>query len=615
MRQLSENLYLYEDTCYVYVVRSGDTAVLVDFGSGGVLDEMAGIGVKRVTDILITHHHRDQLQGFPRAVAAGIRIWVPHTEQDLIADADTHWQAREIYNNYNMRQDRFTPLSSVPIAGTLRDYDTRRFGQHDFFVLPTPGHTIGSISLLADIDGARVAFTGDLIAAPGHVWSMAATQWTYNGAEGVAAGLASLLDLKDRKSSILLPSHGEPMRDPAAAIDRLAKRLDDLLQLRGHNLRLLVLRERPYEPITPHVLRHRASMANTFVLLSESKKALFFDFGYDFMTGFTNGYDRASRRPWLYTIPALKREFGVEKIDVVLPTHFHDDHVAGIELLHRVEKAQVWSADIFADILQNPSKYDLPCLWYDPIPVDRRLPLDTPIQWEEYTLTLHHLPGHTLYAVAISFEADGTRYLISGDQYQGGENNESIEFNYVYQNGFQAGDYAKSAALYRRLDPQIILTGHWEPFRVPSDYFGKLEERGAALERLHGELLAQPFGLGAEGALAQITPYQIAAQSGVPFELCAEIRSPLSATCDAIARLIVPEGWRVLDASSPGRSIALTGDSVALRLDGQNPQRVTFRVMPSSQPVRRARITVDLTVNNRRFGQQGEALVTVSAPS
>jgi serine/threonine protein phosphatase PrpC len=95
--------------------------------------------------------------------------------------------------------------------------------------------------------------------------------------------------------------------------------------------------------------------------------------------------------------------------------------------------------------------------------------------------------------------------------------------------------------------------------------------------------------------------------------LCAEIRSPLSATTDAVARLIVPEGWRVLDASSPGRSVTLTGDSVALRLDGQSPQRITFKVMPSNQPVRRARITVDLTVNNRRFGQQGEALVTVSA--
>jgi glyoxylase-like metal-dependent hydrolase (beta-lactamase superfamily II) len=99
MRQLSENLFLFQDTSYVNVVRTGDTAVLVDFGGGGVLDELAGIGVKRVTDILITHHHRDQLQGYPRAVAAGIRIWVPHTEQELIAEADAQWQAREIYNN------------------------------------------------------------------------------------------------------------------------------------------------------------------------------------------------------------------------------------------------------------------------------------------------------------------------------------------------------------------------------------------------------------------------------------------------------------------------------------------------------------------------------------
>lgn len=612
MRQLSENLFLYEDSCYVYVIRTGETAILVDFGSGGVLDELASIGVQRVTDVLITHHHRDQLQGFPRAISAGIRLWVPHSEQDLIAEADSHWQAREIYNNYNMRQDRFSPLSSVPIAGTLRDYDRRRFGPHDFLILPTPGHTIGSITLLAQIDGAQIAFTGDLIAGPGRVWSLAATQWTYNGAEGVAASLASLLDLKDRQPDMLLPSHGEPMPDPDAAINRLAERLNDLLQLRGHNLRLLALREHPYEAITPHVLRHRASMANSFVLLSESKKALFFDFGYDFMTGFSSGYDRASRRPWLYTLPALKRDYAVEKIDVVVPTHFHDDHVAGIELLHRVENTQVWAADIFADILENPAKYDLPCLWYDPVPVDRRLPLETPIRWEEYMLTLHHLPGHTLYAVAISFEADGTRYLVSGDQYQG---EAGLDFNYVYQNLFQAGDYAKSAALYRRLNPQIILTGHWNPLQVPPDYFDQLDERGAAIERLHTELLAQPFGPSAEGALAQLRPYQINAIAGEPFEVCADIRSPFSTPADVSARLIVPEGWRVLDATSPGHSITLHDDRVTLRLDSSAPQRITFRVMPSEQAVRRARISVDLSVNQRHFGQQGEALVTIRPPS
>ncbi|MCA1554784.1 MAG: MBL fold metallo-hydrolase, partial [Chloroflexi bacterium] len=98
-------MFRWHDKCHVYVVRSEREAVLIDFGGGDVLDHLAEISVARATDVLLTHHHRDQAQGLARAVEAGINIWVPHTEQDLFATVDAHWQARELYNNYNMRQD------------------------------------------------------------------------------------------------------------------------------------------------------------------------------------------------------------------------------------------------------------------------------------------------------------------------------------------------------------------------------------------------------------------------------------------------------------------------------------------------------------------------------
>ena len=133
-------------------------------------------------------------------------------------------------NNYNMRQDRFSLLEPVALAGTLRDYADVEFGSYPFTVLPTPGHTIGSISLLTAADELRMAFSGDLIAAPGEVWSLAATQWTYNGVEGVAATILSLLSLKDRRLDVLLPSHGEPIFEVDKAIDLLVERLWELLQ-------------------------------------------------------------------------------------------------------------------------------------------------------------------------------------------------------------------------------------------------------------------------------------------------------------------------------------------------------------------------------------------------
>lgn len=92
--RIVDQLHLFRDTCNVFVLCSGREAILVDFGSGDVLDHMAEIGVERVTDVLMTHHHRDQGQGLPRAVQAGIRIWVPHAEQELFHSVHAHWQAR-----------------------------------------------------------------------------------------------------------------------------------------------------------------------------------------------------------------------------------------------------------------------------------------------------------------------------------------------------------------------------------------------------------------------------------------------------------------------------------------------------------------------------------------
>lgn len=468
---LGDGVYRYPDTCNVYVLVRDREATLIDFGSGAVLDHLDEFGADRVTDVLITHHHRDQVQGLARAVAHGARIWVPPTERDLFDRVDEHWQQRELLNYYDLRQDRFSLLESVPVTGTVPEYRTRRFGGIDVTTLPTPGHTLGSVSYLFDVGGRRFACTGDLIYGPGKVWSLAATQWSYSAVEGVKATVLSLYELSSRRPDLVLPAHGDPIAEPQPAFDLLERRLRAFADSRQDTpWDARDQHERPFEVLSPHLLRNKHSFATSYVLLSDSGGALLIDFGLDMIVGLPTGSDRSSRRPWLPSLSALRRDFGVDRVEVAIPTHYHDDHVAGFNLLREVAGTQVWSERAVADVLATPTRYDLPCLWYDPIPVDRVLPTGTPTRWREYELTVHPLPGHTLYAVAIEFEVDGLRVLATGDQqtttWQPGERTEVL--NLQYKNRFRIDDFTASARLYRKLAPDLMISGHWAPRRVLS---------------------------------------------------------------------------------------------------------------------------------------------------
>lgn len=598
MDRLSENLFVFADLCNVYVLNDEGQAILIDFGAGGILEHFSELGTERLHSVLMTHHHRDQGEGLRKAFAAGGEIWVPHTEQNLFSRVDEHWQARELYNSYNNRQDRFSLLEPVPIAGTLKDYGHCTFGTLTFDVLPTPGHTPGSITLLTEIDGLRVAFTGDLIAAPGKLWSLAATQWSYNGAEGVAASIASLLELKAHQPDLLLPSHGSPILDPDVAIDSLIARLLALLRARGDTPNLLNWYEKPFEMLTPHLLWNRTSLAYSYVLLSESGKALFIDYGYDFMTGLAAGSDRASRRPSLYTLRQLRRDYGVTQVEVVLPTHYHDDHVAGVGLLHDVEGTEVWAGENFADILEHPERYNLPCLWYDPVPVDRVLPLGQPVSWQEYSFTLYAQPGHTTHAVAIALEVDNKRVLAIGDQYAGGA---EAQWNYVYNNGLTLTDYRESATLYRRLNPDLILSGHWEPYWVEPNYFDLLDERGEALEVLHRDLEGAREGdVPSWQLLYRLEPYQLETTRGEVFRLVVAVFNPLTGAEKVRVKLQLPGGWQAEPAEA-SRSIASKTETL-----------FSFAVDPLPYVGRRFRIGAEVYLGTRRLEPTGEMLVTIS---
>ncbi|WP_370157688.1 MBL fold metallo-hydrolase [Bradyrhizobium yuanmingense] len=55
----SANLWEFRETCNVYVLRASTDCLLIDTGSGAIMQYLAAIGIQRVDWILHTRHHRD----------------------------------------------------------------------------------------------------------------------------------------------------------------------------------------------------------------------------------------------------------------------------------------------------------------------------------------------------------------------------------------------------------------------------------------------------------------------------------------------------------------------------------------------------------------------------
>ncbi|GAB3038416.1 hypothetical protein GCM10027052_17140 [Parafrigoribacterium mesophilum] len=606
--EVARGVFRIRDTCNVYLVVSDEhpesitTAIAIDFGSGLALGYLAQLGIQRITDVLMTHHHRDQGQGLPLAIEHGARIHVPPVEVDLFAHVDEMWKRRQLDNDYNLRQDRFSLLEPIAVSSTVPEYRTAHYGGVTVRVLPTPGHTIGSVSYILERDGERIGFTGDLIYAPGKVWSLAASQWSYTGHEGPAMTVLTCLLLRDEALDVMLPSHGHPMRDPDQALELLGSRMQyHVDSRRWHPWDLADRLRNPYVPLTDHLLLNRSSLSCCYILLSDTGEALLIDYGYDVTTGLPTGSERAARRPWLASLPALKEQFGVSRISVALTTHYHDDHVAGLPLLREVEGTQIWTPSNVAPILDDPWMHDLPCQWFEPIHSDRVLPLGESFTWNEYTIAVHRQPGHTLFAAAYEVQVDGVTVLFTGDQQENlgipGERHEIL--NYQYRNRFRIADYKASAELYRRVAPGLMLSGHWEPRWVDEGYLDYLLDAGNDLIEMHEALLPlDELDLGADGVLARLTPYRSRVTTGDPLALTVTVRNPFSDKSLVTLRPVLPEGF--------------AGDAeTTLWLDAGEEREVPVRLTVGGAPRPRARVAIDVTIGGLMLGQHAEALVQV----
>jgi glyoxylase-like metal-dependent hydrolase (beta-lactamase superfamily II) len=608
LTQISPNLYVLPDTCNVYVVKNGQSAILIDFGSGHVLNLLGQIGVTKIEAVLHTHHHRDQCQGDARAVAQRIPLHVPAHEQNYFDDAENYWRNRRVFHQYYVRNDFFTLTRNVPVAGILRDYDHFRWGPYEFLILPTPGHTIGSISLVGEIDRKKVAFTGDLIHAPGKVVNLYDLQYYYGGTDGVDCAVFSLARLRELGSELVCPSHGEPFPNPDTGITDLMGKMRGWFEAYAPG-DSLTIDNKPFA-VTPHLTCAYQTCSSSYALISDSGKAMIIDYGTasgGFFDTFIPAIAVKDRIRFVeHTIPELKVRYGLKSIEVAIPSHMHDDHLNGFPHLVRHYGVKIWCYENMVDVLQNPRGYNLGCILEEPLKIDRSFRNGETFKWEEFEFTVFHSPGHTEYQMAMFVDIDGARVAFTGDAFfPSNDTRHQLRHNLIFRNWVENDSHLKSIRTILDHEPSIIAPGHGKPFISNKSDLEELKGRIEKQKQYFSSAIADPdcnFGL--NPSWARFYPYQLLAKPGASVDIELRVRNYRSHPMQVDAALVLPPGWK----SSP-ETVTF---AVAPHVDGK--AGFTLSIPPEWNPQQpRVALAADMMVDGQYLGEIAEAVADVVA--
>jgi glyoxylase-like metal-dependent hydrolase (beta-lactamase superfamily II) len=601
--RLSEHVYRYRDTCNVYVLKSGARALLIDLGGGSVLDHVHELGVSCVDWVVHTHHHRDQCQGDDR-LAGETRLAVPAREAHLFEDVETFWRSLVVSDRYDCSNVFATRISSVRVDRQLEDYATLEWRGISLMALPTPGHTKGGLTFVGEIDGVRYAFCGDLIHSPGRVWTLHDLQWDYVNPDGLNVGMHSVRTLRTWQPQRLAPSHGDVIADAEHALAQLEMNMGALHRLLANRFQAGIATEVPpatensFTRVSEHLIAATHSTANFYVLHADDGRALFFDYGFaslDHLIG-------AGSRFVEHSLGGLAEAFGVERPDVIIPTHYHDDHVAGIPFLQSRYGTEVWAYEKLVDVLAQPHAFRLPCLWMQPIRADRVFG-DEGVTWEQYRFAAHHCPGHTWWAVMLFGDIDGRRVAITGDQIQIGGAGGLRGGGPIYRNRVRADSFTKTVRTLLEYEPELLLTGHDGPIEVTRRDLEDVYRWCRDLEQCWTALVAFPeeIGFSLDPDIASIRPYQGRGSPGQRIEFRVELHNHHDHRADAHVRLVIPSGWETIPAARTATLEA--GETVELE----------FAVTPAVEADLGVRypVTADVEVGEHRLGQAAEALIVL----
>jgi glyoxylase-like metal-dependent hydrolase (beta-lactamase superfamily II) len=208
--ELLPDLWRIDDTCAVYIVKDGNRAIAVDFGSGDWLPHLPSLGIAHLDHVLITHPHAGECAGL-----LAKRDWpfVLHVPAGPLEWPQPPWTGGGCPANYEPPKG--------PLPGAVPDLA----GNCHFFwqgrrirFIDTPGHTAHAVSVVIDHADRQIVFCGDAAHAGATIhepFNLEWDHWTGSGALAAWEGIRRLIGVR---IDLLCPSHGPVVAERACEV-------------------------------------------------------------------------------------------------------------------------------------------------------------------------------------------------------------------------------------------------------------------------------------------------------------------------------------------------------------------------------------------------------------
>jgi glyoxylase-like metal-dependent hydrolase (beta-lactamase superfamily II) len=608
----SEDLFVWSDTCNIYVLRDGDAAVLIDLGDGSVLDHLAEIGVRRVEWVLFTHHHREQCLGAPRLKDTAARIGAPEVERAF-------FERPTDFRKMNVRLgDPFTvhgasyvrpPHQAIHLDRTFQDNDTFEWRGHQFVCVSTPGNSPGSMTYRLRHKDRWVAFTGDVILDGARMHTWFDTEWDYGFAAGIQALRKSVTRLTNMDNARLLPSQGPPILDTNTELHAFGDKLDRLHQLyvRGYGVEgaSAAYQDKVSTPtavtnlwqLSPHLFKFKRPnfWGNFGLILADSGRALVVDCGL------------LSEAMLDQALDGMREHFGLKAIDAIIVTHMHGDHFLEAPHLQKKWGAAIWALDNMVDKMERPEHFDYPAMiqayakkhpdgsLMTSLRVDRAFKPGETFDWEGYRFTVDWMPGQTEFALCLHGEIDGRKVAFTGDNIFGdpddpdqtgheamvARNSAIIEEGYIY-----AGEYLT------RLQPDMLVGGHSFVIDRPAGIIERYRRWGYEMREAFQALSPHPdYRYWFDPFWVRAEPYRTAITPGESATVTLHVRNFHDRPQTYRVALHMPDGLRIVPAI------------IEQRIPASSTVRIPVRVETVATTTRGVHlVALDVTVEGKRHG-------------